>query len=101
MQINLDLLTQGIELEMKAVRSAISSAHQKIILSERSLSLAKDNLNQVKTLYNLGSATNIDVLDAQNMLFSAQKDLMESQIDVVLAQISVLKTQGLLIYSGH
>jgi outer membrane protein TolC len=73
--------------QLKTKRSAQQAA-------ERSVGLARETLDLVRTQYEAGSATQIDLLSAQDNLVGAQEALAQAHLDVAVADLTLRRAAG-------
>jgi outer membrane protein TolC len=83
--INDDLVNGRGQLDTK--RSAQQAA-------ERSVALARETLELVRTQYEAGSATQIDLLSAQDNLVAVQEALAQAHFDVAVADLTLRRAAG-------
>jgi outer membrane protein TolC len=55
---------------------------------------ARENLNLVQQKYNVGSATILDLIDAQVSLLQAASDLVSAMADIRIAEAAVDRVRG-------
>ncbi len=83
--INDDLAngSRSLETKQKAVETA-----------ERSVTLARETLDLVRTQYEAGSVTQVDLLQAQDSLVTVQESLAQAHYDVAIADLTVRRAVG-------
>ncbi len=83
--INDDLVngSKSLETKQKAVETA-----------ERSVALAHETLDLVRTQYEAGSVTQVDLLQAQDSLVAVQESLAQAHYDVAIADLTVRRAVG-------
>jgi len=62
--------------------------------AERSVGLAQETVDLTRTQYEAGSATQIDVLQAQDALVAAQDALARAHFDIALADLGLRRAAG-------
>jgi outer membrane protein TolC len=62
--------------------------------AERSVVLAKETLDLVRTQYEAGTATQIDLLQAQDNLIVSQEALAQARFDVAVADLTLRRAAG-------
>jgi outer membrane protein TolC len=67
--------------------------------AERSVALARETLALVRTQYEAGSAAQIDLLQAQDGLVSAEESLAQAHFEVSLADLTLRRAAG--TFSGR
>lgn len=89
--------TIGIEVE----KAYLDLMTQKEILKslEDQLSHAKDNYKTVSRQYELGIANSIDVIDANTLYLTAEKQLSEAMYDYEIALCKLKRATGVLLKS--
>ena len=83
--INDDLVngSRSLETKQKAVETA-----------ERSVALARETLDLVRTQYEAGSVTQVDLLQAQDSLVAVQESLAQAHYDVAIADLTLRRAVG-------
>jgi len=83
--INDDLVngSKSLETKQKAVETA-----------ERSVTLARETLDLVRTQYEAGSVTQVDLLQAQDSLVAVQESLAQAHYDVAVADLTLRRAVG-------
>ena len=97
---DLDLLRERAKRELKEVLAKYASAKATDEALKTAVSAAQEAKDGVNQEYMVGSRTSLDLLDAQNELFSAQTDQTKSQFAVNLALFELLKVVGRLTPDG-
>ena len=90
-------LKKGIELEVREAfynLEAISSAME---FYKKQVSFAEENYNTVFKQFTYGLATNVDVIDVNSTLVSAQESLANSTIDLQVAILELKRRMGVLL----
>jgi outer membrane protein TolC len=80
-----DLADNNLLLETK--RQAVEAA-------TRAVSLAQEALDLVRSQYEAGTVTQVDLLQAQDNLVSAQESLAQSHFDVAIADLTLRRAAG-------
>ncbi len=80
-------------------RTPISSDHTKgnPEIASGQLAFAAENYNAVTRQFDFGLASSLDVLDANNLLVSAQRQLANAEYGYQLAIFRLKRTTGLLL----
>ncbi|MBF0454478.1 MAG: TolC family outer membrane protein [Magnetococcales bacterium] len=97
----LDLLQEKAVRELKQVLSKYQSAKASDEALKTAVAAAKEAKEGVDQEYEVGSRTSLDLLDAQNELFSTQTEQVKSQFAVNLALFELLKVVGKLTPEGE
>lgn len=93
----------NFESSLRSVRFALESAMLELNIArelEQVFAMGSDAartaLEGVEEEFQAGSRIALDVLDAQNELFSADISLLQSRFDIIKAQLSLMKALGVL-----
>jgi outer membrane protein TolC len=62
--------------------------------AERSVALAQETLELVRTQYEAGSVTQVDLLQAQDGLVAVQESLAQAHFDIAIADLTLRRTAG-------
>jgi outer membrane protein TolC len=89
-----DALVRDLEGEVRQTLLNHQEAFERETLARRSLASASENLNLVQQKYNVGSATILDLIDAQVALQRAQSDLVSALADIRVAEAAVDRVRG-------
>jgi outer membrane protein len=100
-QADLDLLRMQAVRELKQVLAKIKSAKATDVALKTAVTAAQEAKDGVDQEYQVGSRTTLDLLDAQNELFSAQTEQVKSQFAVNLAMFELLQVLGKLTPQGE
>jgi outer membrane protein len=94
-QARLDLALDQISDEVKNARGTLETSHKGVVAADRAVALAQEALGIVRTQYEVGTATQLDVLQAQDSLVSAQVSLAQAHFDVSIADLQLARAAGL------
>lgn len=89
-----DLLRDTIRDDLANTGSQLETKRHGQAAAERSVALARETLDLVRTQYEAGSATQIDLLQAQDNLVAAQEALAQAHFDVAVAELTLRRTTG-------
>jgi outer membrane protein TolC len=89
-----DALVRDLEGEVRQTLLVFQEANERETLARSALASASENLNLVQQKYNVGSATILDLIDAQVALQRAQSDLVSALADIRVAQAAVDRVRG-------
>lgn len=89
-----EVLRENIRDDIENGRLQVSTKHQAQLTAERSVGLAQESVELTRTQYEAGSATQIDVLQAQDALVEAQDALARAHFDVALADLTLRRAAG-------
>lgn len=88
------VLRESIRDDIENGKLQVHTKHQAQLTAERSVGLAQETVELTRTQYEAGSATQIDVLQAQDALVAAQDSLARAHFDVALADLSLRRAAG-------
>ncbi|MBF0444583.1 MAG: TolC family outer membrane protein [Magnetococcales bacterium] len=100
-QADLDLLRLQAVRELKQVLAKIQSAKATDVALKTAVTATQEAKDGVDQEYQVGSRTSLDLLDAQNELFSAQIEQVKSQFAVNLSMFELLQVLGKLTPQGE
>ncbi|MBI5286975.1 MAG: TolC family protein [Deltaproteobacteria bacterium] len=90
-------LKRDIELEVREVFYNLDALHSSIETFKRQVSFAEENYRMVFKQFQYGLATNVDVVDANATLVSAQRGLANATYDLQVAILELKKRTGVLL----
>ncbi|HEX2658925.1 MAG TPA: TolC family protein [Polyangia bacterium] len=93
-QARAEQLRESIRDDLANGKDTIATKRQAQLTAERSVTLAQETVDLTRTQYEAGSATQIDVLQAQDALIAAKDALARSHFDVALADLSLRRAAG-------
>jgi len=91
---NVDIELQGAYLDLETQKGALK-------FSEDQLIFAQDNYNAVLRQYENGLVTSLDVMDANALLLSSEKNVVEALYGYQLAHLKVRRSSGTLLKFIH
>jgi len=89
-----EVLRESIRDDIENGKLQVRTKHQAQLTAERSVGLAQESVELTRTQYEAGSATQIDVLQAQDALVEAQDALARAHFDVALADLTLRRAAG-------
>jgi len=89
-----EVLRESIRDDIENGKLQVRTKHQAQLTAERSVGLAQESVELTRTQYEAGSATQIDVLQAQDALVQAQDELARAHFDVALADLTLRRAAG-------
>ena len=105
-KLELKILQQDREIFTRKTKRQLSEAVKTLDLKlelEKTFTLAaktaQDAVDGIRKEYLAGSATSIDLMDAQNELFSVRTQLLNSKIESIMSKLDVLLALGLLDFN--
>ncbi len=90
----LSLLHQTISDELKNSREAASTKRQALATAERAVALSRETLELVRVQHDAGTATQLDLLQAQDSLVAAEVGLAQARFDLALSDLALRRTAG-------
>ena len=87
---NVDIELQGAYLDLQTQKGALQ-------FSEDQLTFAQDNYGAVVRQFDNGLATNLDIMDANSLLLSAERSLADAYYSYQLAYLRVKRSNGTLL----
>ena len=87
---NVDIELQGAYLDLQTQKGALQ-------FSEDQLTFAQDNYGAVVRQFDNGLATNLDVMDANSLLLSAERSVADAYYSYQLAYLRVKRSNGTLL----
>jgi outer membrane protein TolC len=88
------VLSDSIRDELANSRSLLETKREAIKAAQRGSDLAAETLDLIRTQYEAGTITQVDLLAAQDNLVSAQEALASARFDVALADLALRRTAG-------
>lgn len=85
-----------VELDIKQAYLEITSSIAQEHASQQTLRSAQSQLTSTSKSLKLGIRTNVDVLNAQQQLFNAKRDLLQTQYTYLLGLLKLKYSSGLL-----
>lgn len=89
-QLNAEAIEQNISVQVRQAFRAWRTSMNTLEISRRQLELATETHRLARAAYSAGAATNIEVVDAQRALASAEVDVELQRLQVQLALIELL-----------
>ena len=93
---NLSRMESSINLELQQARINYSKSMESIKIQKRNLDLAQENLRSIKIENEKGIANNIEVINAESDLRSAQNNYYTTLYQAYLAKVDLDKASGKL-----
>ena len=90
---------QQVSTEVGQAETDVQSNQQKVIVAQTNIEQAQKALDIAQVRYEAGTATNLDLLDAENSLTEAQFQKVQAQYHLVLSRYELLHAVGKTIYS--
>jgi outer membrane protein len=91
---SVDIEVRGVYLELDTLKGALRFLQDQLVF-------AQDNYDAVLRQYENGLATSLDVMDANNLLLSSEKNVADALYGYQLAQLKILRSSGTLLQFVH
>ncbi len=88
------VLADTIRDDLVNGHSFLDTKHQAVQAATRAVSLAQETLALVRSQYEAGTVTQVDLLQAQDNLVAAQETLVQSRFDVAVADLTLRRAAG-------
>ncbi len=93
-QARAEVLTDSIRDDLVNTHSLLDTKRQAVQAATRAVSLAQETLDLVRSQYEAGTVTQVDLLQAQDNLVAAQEALAQSHFDVAVADLTLRRAAG-------
>ncbi len=93
-QLRMDQLRESISDEVVSGRRSVETRKRGLITAERSVQMARETLELVRTQYQAGTATQLDLLNAQDTLIQAEVGVAQARFDLSLAVLNLRRLTG-------
>jgi len=93
-EARLDLLGDSVSDDVANARGSLETKRKGVGSAERAVSLARETLRLVRAQYEAGAVKQLDVLQAQDVLVSAEVGLAQAHFDVALADLQLHRAAG-------
>lgn len=94
-QARLRLLHDTVADEISNAQRTLGNRRNNFTTAQRSVTLAQETLNLVRAQYEAGTVTQLDLLQAQDSLVSAEVTLAQARFDLSLSELALSRTVGL------
>ena len=88
------VLRDNIRDDLVTGRSLVDTKVQAVGAARRSVELAQETIDLVRTQYEAGTVTQVDLLQAQDGLVGAQEALAQARFDLAVADLTLRRTAG-------
>lgn len=89
---------RGLLLQATNASLALTSAHKRIEIAKVGLRHAEDVLASVSRRYDLGAASNVDIIDAQTAYTSAKTNFITAVYDSYIAETQLARARGTITH---
>ena len=93
-EARLDLLADTVSDEVADARGTLETSRKGVGAAQRAVELARETLRLVRAQYDAGTAKQLDVLQAQDVLVGAEVALAQAHFDVALADLQLRRAAG-------
>ncbi|MBF0154969.1 MAG: TolC family outer membrane protein [Magnetococcales bacterium] len=93
-EVERERLLRQIAREVEQARLNLKSIQGVVLAYEAAEKAATEAMIGIEQEYRVGSRTALDLLVAQNVVFTSQTDLAKSRFDLILAQFQLLQAVG-------
>lgn len=92
-----DDLKKSVDIELKSACLNLETLKGSLKFLEDQQTFARDNYNAVMKQFENGLATSLDVMDANTLLLTADRDLTKALYNYQIAYLMVKKSSGSLL----
>ena len=89
-----EVLKDSIRDDLANQRGLVDTKRQGVFAAMRAVELAKETIDLVRTQYEAGTVTQVDLLGAQDSLVNAEEALAQLRFDLAVADLTLRKTTG-------
>ncbi len=93
-EAKLELLVDSVADEVANARGTLETKRKSLATATRAAELARETLRLVRAQYEAGTTRQLDVLEAQDTLVSADVDLAQARFDLALADLQLQRADG-------
>jgi outer membrane protein len=92
-----DDFKKNVDVELQSAYLDLRTQQGTLKFLEDQLTFAEDNFNAVIRMFDNGLATSLDVMDANSLLLSAEKNVNEALYNYQLANLKLKRNSGILL----
>jgi outer membrane protein len=100
-EARLELLGDSVSDEVANAHGSLETKRKGVSSAQRAVELARETLRLVRAQYEAGTAKQLDVLQAQDVLVAAEVALAQAHFDVALADLQLRRAAGEFPGSGR
>ncbi len=89
-------LQQSVELQIQQAYYQVQAALKRMALAEKGHALARENFRVVSDMFDVGMATNHELMEAQIAMQKAESDLIEARFDYLIYMARLKSVAGIL-----
>jgi len=93
-EARLEQLGDAVSDEVANAHGTLATKRKGVASAERSVQLATETLRLVRAQYEAGTAKQLDVLQAQDVLVGSEVALAQAHFDVALADLQLRRAAG-------
>lgn len=93
-ELRLSQLRDTISDEVISGRRTVETRKQGLVTADRSVGMARDTLELVRSQYQAGTATQLDLLSAQDTLIQTEVGLAQARFDLSLSVLNLKRLTG-------
>jgi len=93
-RLRLDLIQAQLTDELFNARRAVDTKREALSAAQRNLALSKETLDLVRVQYDAGTATQLDLLTAQDTLINSEVGVAQARFDFSLSDIALRRAAG-------
>jgi outer membrane protein TolC len=80
--------------EVADAKTALTTRQRALTTATRAAQLASETLDMVRTQYQNGAATQLDLLQAQDALITSEVGVAQARFDLALADLTLRRATG-------
>lgn len=96
-QDDVEVVRRQVELETQRAYLNLNTSIAQVKAYEQALSSSQSQLDSTKLGYEVGVRTSVDVLNAQQQLYSAKRDLLQARYDYLVNIIRLKAASGVVV----
>jgi outer membrane protein TolC len=85
-----------VKLDVATALAKLEVTQQNLAVAQKQAELSRENYQITKVSFDNGLATSLDLIDANQLLFSAEVNLTREQLNARLEALNVMRSAGLL-----
>jgi outer membrane protein/protease secretion system outer membrane protein len=89
-----EALRETVRDDLANTRGLLETKQHAVEAATRSVTLARETIDLVRTQYEAGTVTQVDLLQAQDGLVGAEETLAQARFDVAVADLSLRRAAG-------
>lgn len=94
-EARLSALRDNITDDIFNLRQALGTRHRAVETAARSVELSRETLELVRAQHDAGTATQLDLLQAQDNVVAADVTMAQARFDLALAELNLQRSAGL------